>query len=1203
MVVWGNVTRRSEFLYGRFEVLWQLGQGGFGRVLHCIDHELRAEVALKQLHRRGTEALLGFKREFRVLADVHHPNLVRLGELFEAGAAPWAFSLELVPGFQLLEWVNDPLTKTGADGARLREAFIQIARGLHALHAQGLIHRDLKPDNVRVTPEGRVVLLDFGLAVALGPTGPKSTSDVSGTAAYMAPEQADAQLGPAVDLYSLGVMLYEALTGTVPFTGETMYVLTQKASIPAPAVHAVRALVPQDLDRLCADLLLREPASRPTAAQVLERLGAKPEANDLAALGPRGLVARHFVGRQAELDALDALQEMAHTRGLRVALLEGGSGIGKSELMDTWKRRQRRLQPDLLVLEARCHAAERLRFKMWDGLIDQLREYLDSLSAPRLSALLPPEAGRLAALFPALGGLAGAVPPTPQADADPVAERFASFRTLTELLRRVAAERPLLLCVDDLQWGDEDSLALLQVLGARDESPRLLLLATMRLLSDMEPGLREALTRLMAQQSHFARLILTPLSQAECTEMAAGLMGRQPSDPVVERVVRETAGNPWFTAEMARVAERNEHGAPPTGLDDALRQRASRLGTVAHQVLDLLAAAGGPLRPVLAHEVLSLPAEAVHAALSLLRAHRLVRSVAGGRVACYHDRVREAVLQELSKDQVRQFNAQLAALSARHGGDPLTIAGYLVAAGLAAEALPWLERAVGVAEASGAYAAAAQLYAQMIAYGAAQSDVSPELRELRLKRAEALASAGRCRESAELLLTLLEGGSPEERSRLQVRAAERLLQAGQVTAGLSAAQAAFDTLDLPWPATAKAALRKERWHHLMLRVRGTTLQDGAAACEERELAQLEALARLTHPMTWIDLARAGELSARYLRLSLAAGKREHAVRALLCQALTSERYAELLTKAAPLLHSQQRPELTAFWHFACGWCGFPDQGVAAGALERSEELYRTHAPRAAWALANVQAARLRKHYMLAPDRGWAGEVEQRLAEATLRGDAFAATLFTVAAFGALRHLITDQPERAVAEIQTVMADWHVGQSAGGQVANAAMLASYACLYQGGEAARHALYKAKSGDAAADGMVSMLEVARAEATLCAVASARDVDRYRDDLRRARRALGQLLADEAPLLLAQICWLEGETDQALKLARRAQSAQASYGLQVRAAGILVGFLQSREGGLAEASQQQRWFAELGWVNPERAIATVLPLYPLLGSASRQ
>ncbi len=154
------------------------------------------------------------------------------------------------------------------DEARLRTALVQLALALQALHARGLVHRDVKPNNVLVTPAGRVVLLDFGLVAHVD----QSESSVVGTPAYMAPEQCFVQeIGPPADWYGVGALLYEALTGALPFTGPALQVLKDKQEgLPRRPGELVGA--PEDLDALCMELLAVDPAARPDAATVLARL-------------------------------------------------------------------------------------------------------------------------------------------------------------------------------------------------------------------------------------------------------------------------------------------------------------------------------------------------------------------------------------------------------------------------------------------------------------------------------------------------------------------------------------------------------------------------------------------------------------------------------------------------------------------------------------------------------------------------------------------------------------------------------------------------------------------------------------------------------------------------------------------------------------------------------------------------------------------
>jgi serine/threonine protein kinase len=274
----------------RYVVQRRLGSGGLGVVYQVRDLIRGSTIALKTLRNFTVESLFRFKREFRALADVAHPNLVQLYEL-GYDQRRWFFTMELVDGQRFLHHVwygsraidavnrlSRPLSQSSVNDqavlTRLRTAAGQLVEGLDALHQSGHLHRDIKPSNVLVSTSGRVVLVDFGLALEVGRAATQQSMTIAGTPAYMSPEQAAGlPLSSASDLYSVGVMLYEALTGTIPHDGEFLEILIRKQQVDAQPPSATVSGVPTALDELCTALLRRDPAAPPTTQGVQDCLG------------------------------------------------------------------------------------------------------------------------------------------------------------------------------------------------------------------------------------------------------------------------------------------------------------------------------------------------------------------------------------------------------------------------------------------------------------------------------------------------------------------------------------------------------------------------------------------------------------------------------------------------------------------------------------------------------------------------------------------------------------------------------------------------------------------------------------------------------------------------------------------------------------------------------------------------------------------
>ncbi len=255
-----------------YEILEELGRGGMGVVYKARHLALDRVVALKMIlsgAHAGAQELARLHHEARMLAALHHPNIVQIFEVGEAAGHPY-LALEFVAGGSLAGRLSDrPYPARAA--AELIEV---LARTVHVAHQRGVVHRDLKPANVLLTEDGTPKLTDFGLAKRLNVTSGQTRSVAFlGTPSYMAPEQALGKakaVGPAADVYALGAILYEMLTGWPPFQGETLFETVAQviAKDPLPPAR-LRRKVPHDLETICLTCLRKNPAQRYASAEAL----------------------------------------------------------------------------------------------------------------------------------------------------------------------------------------------------------------------------------------------------------------------------------------------------------------------------------------------------------------------------------------------------------------------------------------------------------------------------------------------------------------------------------------------------------------------------------------------------------------------------------------------------------------------------------------------------------------------------------------------------------------------------------------------------------------------------------------------------------------------------------------------------------------------------------------------------------------------
>src|SRR5262249_40822909 len=312
-------------------------------------------------------------------------------------------------------------------------------------------------------------------------------------------------------------------------------VLLDKQGFEPPPPSTLAPGVPDDLDLLCSDLLRTDPRLRPSGPEVLRRLGAAGEGPALMpALPTVGLPSQPFVGRMRELSALRQAFADA-SRGVPATVcVRGESGVGKSALVRQFMRQLAVEQPGAIVLPGRCNERESVPYKAVDGVIDALSRYLMQLPSPE--GLLPRKAPLLAQVFPVLWRVAAiAQAPRPQPEVrDPQELRHRAFGALRELLVRLSDRHPLVIVIDDLQWADAASLALLSDVLRPPDAPALLLVATLRPQPDLFGARPSDFDVSSWVEGDMRTLELSRLPRDEAHTLAALLLDRAGADRAID---------------------------------------------------------------------------------------------------------------------------------------------------------------------------------------------------------------------------------------------------------------------------------------------------------------------------------------------------------------------------------------------------------------------------------------------------------------------------------------------------------------------------------------------------------------------------------------------------------------------------------------------------------------------------------------------
>lgn len=523
----------------RFERL--VGKGGMALVLLVRDGDDQL-LALKVLQGgKAGSALQRFRREFRALARLRHPNVIRVEAYGDYNDYPY-IAMEYADGPDLYQSLRRYKEMPPAERwRRVESVLIDICQALHYIHRRGLVHRDLKPSNVLQTEDGRCKLTDFGIVKDLEEMAEPGKKTRVGTWAYCSPEQIAGQpVDARADLYSLGVILYTMLAGRRPFHADDMagYLEAHKSQSPTPPTRYEPTL-PRRLQDICLKLLAKAPRDRfQSAAEILYQLeqldpvaSARKAPDDVAWELP-------LVGREVELAVVqEAMDALGRGQG-GVLLLQGAEGVGKSRLLSTAIDQARARGFPLLSSKA---APQDGSYRLLLQLASDIGRELGDRASPELAVAIQRFFG------------AGAL----QGDA-----RYQLFDAVRDALEQLLLDGPRVLAIDDLHHAPPPLLALLSYLIraalSRDDLP-LLFLATARPSAEVRGGEAVPASTVAAFLDganlgvNPVAVTLSALSPDEVARVVESLLG--PGDAartLTARLQAETAGNPLFLAEFLR---------------------------------------------------------------------------------------------------------------------------------------------------------------------------------------------------------------------------------------------------------------------------------------------------------------------------------------------------------------------------------------------------------------------------------------------------------------------------------------------------------------------------------------------------------------------------------------------------------------------------------------------------------------------------
>ncbi len=557
-----NITSLQN---GRYSVIKKLGEGGKGIVFKCKDNSLGRIVAVKLIKGDSldNETFSRLMREAQTTAKLSHTNIVSIYDLIKEGDR-FIMVIEYVDGQSLDSYVNNHGGKLSVQEAI--EITLKICDALQYAHDNGILHRDIKPENIMISGNGNPKLMDFGLAKSFDSPGLTHAGTIVGTPAYLAPESALGKKADArSDLYSIGCVLYQMLTGSPPFRSEDSLKLIYSHIHDHPLPPSkLNHLVPQQIDSIVMKLLNKNPDERYNSAEELSQALKAVRATISSAEKSRESVTEERkaaktsgtllisdyrnspVGLDEQIEELKNLADNAVMGIGKSVIISGDTGVGKTRIAS--EIRDYTVLRGMRTITVKCR--DNRRNTPHFVFTEVMREYLYMAPQQLIYKICGDYADVAVKLLPDLEGKLGKIIQPASQDPEVLKARFQDGTA--SIINNMAAENPLCIIVEDAHYADSTSVSILKVVSDTIDNSRILLIVTIGNVPDSQSS--GAVEGLLAGR-RFRQINLHPLDR-ENTRKFISLYLTEPlkniSDEFLDFIFNRTAGNPLYIEEVLK---------------------------------------------------------------------------------------------------------------------------------------------------------------------------------------------------------------------------------------------------------------------------------------------------------------------------------------------------------------------------------------------------------------------------------------------------------------------------------------------------------------------------------------------------------------------------------------------------------------------------------------------------------------------------